>query len=124
MGEGYGRALGRFIWEDGASLPAIDDLLQLIRTQPHHPLTAARADLLQALHQHGLASGRVRVEHPWKHGSILAHAFRHNVPMTVHPGIGYDIITNHPLFNGGVVGRAAQWDFQWLGGSVDRLDGG
>jgi len=124
MGEGYGRALGRFISEDGVTLPSAEELTAALRTEPNHPLTAARADLLQALERHGLGSGRVRVEHPWKHASILAHAFHHGVPMTVHPGIGYDIITNHPLFNGGVVGRAAQWDFQWLGGSVDHLDGG
>ena len=44
--------------------------------------------------------GRIAVEHRWKHASILAQAFRHGVPMTVHPGIGYDIIANHPMFNG------------------------
>ena len=54
----------------------------------------------------------MRVEHRWKHASILAQAFRHNVPLTVHPGIGYDIISNHPMFNGAVIGRAAEIDFR------------
>ncbi len=44
--------------------------------------------------------------------------------MTVHPGIGYDIIANHPMFNGGAIGRAGMLDFRLLGGSVDQLDGG
>lgn len=44
--------------------------------------------------------------------------------MTVHPGIGYDIISNHPVFNGAVIGRAAERDFKLFGGSVERLDGG
>ena len=40
------------------------------------------------------------VEHRRKHASIVAQAFRHGVPLTVHPGIGYDIISNHPIFSG------------------------
>ena len=51
-------------------------------------------------------------------------AFRHGVPLTVHPGIGYDIISNHPMFNGAAIGRAAEWDFKLFGGSVEGLDGG
>jgi len=46
------------------------------------------------------------------------------VPVTVHPGIGYDIISNHPIFNGAVIGRAAELDFKLFGGSVEGLDGG
>ncbi len=40
------------------------------------------------------------------------------------PGIGYDIISNHPVFNGAVIGRAGEWDFKLFGGSVEGLDGG
>ena len=29
--------------------------------------------------------------------------------MTVHPGIGYDIIANHPMFNGAAIGRRRRW---------------
>jgi hypothetical protein len=42
----------------------------------------------------------------------------------VHPGIGYDIITNHPMFNGAAIGRAAALDFRLFSGSVERLDSG
>ena len=48
-GLGYGRALGRFIHEDGATLPAADELAEAIAAEPRHPLTAARADLLRAI---------------------------------------------------------------------------
>ncbi len=44
--------------------------------------------------------------------------------MTVHPGIGYDIITNHPIFSGAAIGRAAAVDFRVLARSVEHLDGG
>lgn len=123
-GLGYGRALGKFILEDGAALPAPESLEAAIAQEPAHPLTAARADLLQAMLSQKWPTGRVRVEHRWRHASIIAQAYRHSVPLTVHPGIGYDIIANHPVFSGGAIGRAAEWDFKLFGGSVDALDGG
>jgi hypothetical protein len=123
-GEGYGAALGRFIVEDGTDLPPAEELAAEIRTEPGHPLTPARADLLRVMREHGLAGGRHAVEHRWKHASILAQAWRHGMPMTVHPGIGYDIISNHPMFNGAAIGRAAEVDFRVFGGSVERLDDG
>jgi hypothetical protein len=122
--EGYGRALGRLIAEDGAELPEPDELRRAIRDDPSHPLTPARADLLAAMQAHRLAAGRHPVEHRWKHASILAAAIRHGVPVSVHPGIGYDIIANHPMFNGAVIGRAAGIDFRLFGAAVEQLDGG
>jgi hypothetical protein len=74
--------------------------------------------------EQGWPAGRITVDHRWKHASILAQAYRHGIPMTVHPGIGYDIISNHPVFNGAAIGRAAEWDFKLFGGSVQELDGG
>ena len=56
--------------------------------------------------------GRYAVDHRWKQASILAAAFRRDVPITVHPGIGYDIIANHPMFNGAAIGRAGQRGFR------------
>jgi hypothetical protein len=122
--EGYGCTLGRFICEDGTNLPSAETLEAQIRSEPRHPLTPARADLLQVLRNHGLPGGTIAVSHPWKHASIVASAFRHGLPLTVHPGIGYDIISNHPLFNGAVIGRAAELDFKQFAGSVEGLDGG
>lgn len=123
-GEGYGTALGRFIWEDGITLPAPAELEKTIRAEPTHPLTAARADLLRIMRQYRLPAGRIQIDHRWKHASILAQAFKHDVAMTVHPGIGYDIIANHPIYDGGVVGKAGERDFRLMGDSVETLDGG
>ncbi len=123
-GLGYGRSLGRFIAEDGTYLPSNEDLTSLIASDPLHPLTAARADLLQAIVKQGWATGPVNVDHRFKEASILASAFRHQVPMSVHPGIGYDIIANHPVFNGAVIGRGAELDFKLFGGSLARMEGG
>ena len=123
-GEGYGRSLGRFICEDGVTLPTSRSLQESLRDEPSHPLAPARADLLQAMLLHNLPAGRVEVRHPWKETSILAQAFRRNVPLSVHPGIGYDIISNHPMFNGAAIGRAAALDFGLIGAAVEGLAGG
>jgi hypothetical protein len=123
-GLGYGEALGRFIVEDGATLPSKKELRALIVSDPEHRLTPARADLLAFMGERGYEGGRIEVLHRWKHASILASAWKHGVPATVHPGIGYDIITNHPCFNGGAIGRAGGWDFALFSGSVERLEGG
>jgi hypothetical protein len=122
--EGYGRALGRFIMEDGTTLPEPDSLAQAIQADPFHHLTPARADLLLAMRALSLPAGRRQVQHRWKHASILAQAFRHQVPLTVHPGIGYDIIACHPMFNGAAIGRAAALDFRAFARAVQDLDGG
>ncbi|MCA9047353.1 MAG: hypothetical protein KDA89_01410 [Planctomycetaceae bacterium] len=123
-GLGYGRALGRLIHEDGATLPSTEELRSQIAADPAHPLTAARSDLLRAMSSQGWPGGRIDISHRWKQASILAQAWKHGVPVTVHPGIGYDIIANHPVFSGSAIGRGADWDFRLFGGSVERLDGG
>ena len=123
-GFGYGKALGKFIYEDGGFIPTEAELRKQISDEPGHPLTSARADLLQAIQRFGLKPGPHIVTHAHRNASVLAQAARHEVPFTVHPGIGYDIIANHPWFNGGVIGRAAGVDFALFGGSVEKLDGG
>lgn len=122
--EGYGRSLGRFISEDGVTLPSKQALAQSLRDDPAHPLAAARADLLHMMVVHGLPEGRIETRHPWKDSSIVARAFGQNVPLTVHPGIGYDIFSTHPMFNGAVIGRAAGLDFQLFSRAVEGLDDG
>ena len=122
--EGYGRSLGRFIAEDGADLPTTESLEKNLREEPGHPLAPARAELLKMMLTHHLRPGPLEVNHRWKETSVVAQAFIRNIPFTVHPGIGYDIISNHPMFNGAVIGRAAEMDFRLFGSSVEDLDGG
>ena len=123
-GEGYGQSRGRFMLDDGTTLPTPAGLEGQLRREPGHPLAPARADLLQMMQRHSLPAGRIEVKHPWQQRSILATAARLGVPLTVHPGIGYDIIVTHPMFCGAAIGRAAYEDFRWFSGAVERLDGG
>jgi hypothetical protein len=76
------------------------------------------------MHRGDVKAGRELLVHHFRNTSVLGNAFRHGVPLTVHPGIGYDIISNHPMFNGAVIGRAAGIDFRLFTSSVETLDGG
>jgi hypothetical protein len=122
--EGYGQSLGRFIQEDGVTLPSARELEASLRAEPAHPLAPARVELLRAMVSHKLPAGRTSVKHPHKETSILACAFRRQVPLTVHPGIGYDITATHPMFRGAAIGRAADIDFRRFGAAVEKLDDG
>ena len=95
-----------------------------LRTDLLGPLTGARHDYRALCQRYEDAPEKHRMQHPWKASSILAQAYQHQLPFSVHPGIGYDIITNHPSFMGSVVGRAASWDFDRFCEAVDGLDGG
>ena len=124
FGWGYGDSLAAFIHGDGTVLPDPANLRNLVAGNMSHPLSPARLELAQFMERHAIAPGRHRVEHNWKHASILASAFNHGVPLTVHPGIGYDIISCHPMFSGAAVGRAAHVGFETFCGSVENLDDG
>ncbi len=124
QGLGYGVSLGKFIHEDGCFLPRPEDLCATICQFPLDPLAAAGCDLLSTMERFGLSTGHHEVQHSWKEASILSQAYRLGVPVTVHPGIGYDIISCHPMFNGAVIGRAAGEDFRRFAGALDGLDGG
>lgn len=121
---GYGVSLGKYIMEDGVTLPSSEQLKEAIAADPTHPLTTARVNLLKAMQEQGWPEGRIEINHRWKEASIIAQAYNHGVPMTAHPGIGYDIISNHSVFSGSALGHAAEIDFKLFGGSVANLEGG
>jgi hypothetical protein len=123
-GLGFGESVGRFISEDGVTLPASADLEQQITSAPRHPLTGARADLLAIICRFELPPGRLEMPHPHKQYSVPEMCYRKKVPFTVHPGIGYDIFTNHPMFCGAAVGRGSDTDIRRFAASVETLSGG
>lgn len=61
---------------------------------------------------------------PYKETSIFAAAYRMGVPATVHVGIGYDIIHEHPNCDGCSTGAASYRDFLIFTRSVEKLEGG
>jgi hypothetical protein len=74
----------------------------------------------------GEAVGRAILEGPFPHKeiSVLAAACRLGVPLTVHVGIGYDILHEHPNCDGAALGAASYRDFLIFTQTVTRLEGG
>lgn len=75
---------------------------------------------------YGEAIGRAIAQSPFPHAdiSVLAAAYRLGIPVTVHIGIGYDIIHEHPNADGAVLGQASYTDFLIFAEHIRRLEGG
>jgi hypothetical protein len=74
-----------------------------------------------------ILGGRMPTTYPCQHPevSILAAGVRLGIPVTIHVGIGTDIIDQHPNFDGGAKGAASGFDFGVYAASVAKLaDGG
>ncbi len=63
-------------------------------------------------------------DYPHKDVSILAAAYELSIPVTLHVGIGYDIIHEHPNCDGGALGKASYRDFLIYTNTVEQLEGG
>ncbi|MEQ9646007.1 MAG: hypothetical protein RLO52_10975 [Sandaracinaceae bacterium] len=72
----------------------------------------------------GEALGRAARSFPHAAHGVLAAAHRLNVPATVHVGIGYDIVHEHPSCDGAAIGAASYTDFLVFAQSVAGLEGG
>jgi hypothetical protein len=74
----------------------------------------------------GEALGRSILEgaFPHKEISVLAAGARLGVPVTVHVGIGYDILHEHPNCDGAAFGKASYQDFLIFTQTVTGLEGG
>jgi phosphoglycolate phosphatase-like HAD superfamily hydrolase len=63
-------------------------------------------------------------DYPHKDLSIFAAAWHLGVPITVHAGVGYDILHEHPNCDGAALGAASYRDFLIFARNVERLEGG
>jgi len=63
-------------------------------------------------------------DYPYRDLSVLAAAWRCSVPATVHVGIGYDILHQHPNCDGAAFGAASYRDFLIFARTIERLEGG
>jgi hypothetical protein len=63
-------------------------------------------------------------EFPFKNISLLAAAYKLKIPVTVHVGIGYDIIHEHPNCDGAATGALSFNDFLKFVSVVENLQGG
>ncbi|MGA9755462.1 MAG: hypothetical protein WBV23_10010 [Desulfobaccales bacterium] len=89
-------------------------------------------DLINAAYQQNPACGMgetvgraiLEGDYPYKDVSVFAAAVRWGVPVTVHVGIGYDIIHEHPNCNGAATGQLSYNDFLRLVTVVQDLKNG
>jgi rfaE bifunctional protein nucleotidyltransferase chain/domain len=68
--------------------------------------------------------GKEKVAHPNKRKSILGMACKLKIPVSICPGIGYDIIHTHPTCDGSALGKASHIDFLKLVKTLENLSGG
>lgn len=74
----------------------------------------------------GEAVGRMieQEQFPYRDLSVLAAGYRLGIPVTVHVGIGYDIIHEHPNCDGAALGQTSYQDFLIIAHSISKLQGG
>jgi hypothetical protein len=63
-------------------------------------------------------------DYPHRDLSVLAAAYRSSTPVTIHVGIGYDILHEHPNCDGAALGAASYRDFLIFAKTMERLEGG
>ena len=88
-------------------------------------------DIVNAAHARGdlglgeaVGEAILRGDFPHKDVSVLAACRRLGVPATVHVGIGYDIIHEHPNFDAAAAGATSYRDFLRFAQELTRFDGG
>ncbi len=65
-----------------------------------------------------------RSDYPYRRLSILAAAYHLSIPATIHVGIGYDIVHEHPNCDGAAYGDTSYRDFLIFAHTLERLEGG
>jgi hypothetical protein len=92
--------------------------------------TGAMNDVIARGHAEGLGYGEALGRAIWEERfpnrelSVLGQAYRLGIPVTVHIGIGYDILHEHPNCDGAALGGASYRDFLVYCRSVENLEGG
>jgi len=132
-GLGYGEAVGRAIQEAGvrgqgsgvrgqgagSREQEADGKWQIADHNPKPVLSAVEASEIRN------PKSAVRNPHfPHRDVSILAAGYRLRVPVTVHIGLGYDIIHEHPNCDGAALGAASYRDFLIFTQTITRLQDG
>ena len=75
---------------------------------------------------YGEALGKALIDNKAPHGnlSLLASAYKAEIPLTAHVALGADIIHQHASCDGAAVGRASMKDFRIFAREVGKLNEG
>jgi deoxyhypusine synthase len=128
MGLGYGESVGKMIEEEALVLPSKKELRKALKEDLEGSLLSENFDsmatLLETMEREDLSEGRLVIPHPHKKISIQSNAFKLNIPYSICPGIGYDIIYTHRINNGSAIGQAAVRDFLSLTQTISEIQNG
>ncbi|MBQ0105538.1 MAG: hypothetical protein KBT47_05840 [Armatimonadetes bacterium] len=126
-GLGYGESVGKMIDEDGLTVPTENELKESIKNDLEKGIThntAGKAELLKLIKEYNIEPGKIKIEHKCKDISVQYVSYKLGRPLTVHPGIGYDIIYTHPWNTCGSIGICAERDFLSFAGEAENLSEG
>jgi len=132
-GKGYGESIAELIHRDRIIIPNFDELKKTIWNELKNQKTIAGdigglADLWAFLgtyaDQYNLKPGEMMIKHPFKRYSVQEVTYFSKIPITVHPGFGYDIIYSNPYSCGSAIGRVAEIDWLKFANSIAKLEGG
>ncbi|OQX82905.1 hypothetical protein B6D60_11410 [candidate division KSB1 bacterium 4484_87] len=102
-----------------------DGSFGMVKETPHHIFSAAKKGQSEES-GFGEAVGKYILESDaeFKEISLLAQAYRLEIPVTVHVAIGTDIIHQHPTMDGAMIGELSFRDFKIFAHQVSLLDKG
>lgn len=133
QGKGYGESIAELIHTDKIIIPEPDEINNQILTMRNHGNLQTNqfgglVDLLLAMNspfgREHIQPGEIHIEHSFKNYSFQEAAYSAKIPITIHPGFGYDIIYASPYNFGAAIGRTAEVDWLRFADSVAHLEGG
>lgn len=133
QGKGYGESIAEMIHTDRIVIPDRDEIKNQILSIPSVKNPAIKQlggliDLLATMDgadkKFEIQAGKIHLKHLFKKFSFQEAAHAAAIPITVHPGFGYDIIYASPYNYGAAIGRTAEVDWLRIVASVFNLEGG
>lgn len=133
QGKGYGESIAELIHTERLIIPDRAEIKRQILDLPTDQQSnknklGGLVDLLSAMdasvEKFRIQSGEIQIEHPFKKYSFQEAAYFSKIPVTVHPGFGYDIIYTSAYNCGAAIGRTAEIDWLRFADSVANLEGG
>lgn len=131
QGKGYGESIAELIHSERLLIPDRDEIKRQVLARPSALLPkklprGGLIDLLTALEcpdeRINIEPGELRIPHPYQQYSFQAAAYSSTIPVTVHPGFGYDIIYTSPYNFGAAIGRTAEVDWLRFANSIANLE--
>jgi len=122
-GLGYGEALGRAV-NESASQRVNESASQRVNESASQRVNESASQRVNESANQQINESAERQGFAYPEISILAAGYRLRVPVTVHIGLGYDIIHEHPNCDAAALGEASYRDFLIFAETISHLQGG